>query len=254
MTPRQRHQAATHPAPAAQAAPAPVPSPKGVPMTYLPGERVVLVRTSDPYTRLIPGTMGTVARYDAQHGQLAVHWDDGSTLAMLLSLSDGDQVRPLDIPGPQPEAVRSDDGRRLIEIIPRANGSYHVVIRSASTGQVITQRFPATAPRMQAVVLSWAYDETGLDSLAEAVRCHVPVQPDHPRHGTAPVPVEMYYGPLPDGTGQRRCGWTARFVTSLAPGGHTRNWGWASGQTLAGALLSARDVQRSATPPPDGPR
>jgi hypothetical protein len=157
-------------------------------------------------------------------------------------------------PVPQPESVRSGDGRRLIEIIPRANGSYHVVIRSASNGQVITQRFPATAPRMHAIVLSWAYEETGLDSLAEAVRCHVPLQPDHPRHGTAPVPVEIYYGPLPDGTGQRRCGWTTRFVTSLGPGGHTRNWGWASGQTLAGVLLAARDVQRYVTPPPDGPR
>jgi hypothetical protein len=43
-------------------------------------------------------------------------------------------------------------------------------------------------------------------------------------------------------------------VTGLAPGGHTRNWGWASGQALAGALLAARNVQRSATPPPDRPR
>jgi hypothetical protein len=105
---------------------------------------------------------------------------------------------------------------------------------------------------MQAVVLSWAYDETGLDQLAEAVRCHVPVQPDHPRHGTVPLPVEIFYGPLPDDPARRRCGWTARFVTSLAPGGHTRNWGWASGQTLAGALLAARAVQRCATPPRDG--
>jgi hypothetical protein len=249
MTPRQR-QAATDAISAAR--PQPHPSWKGVPMTYQRGDRVVLVRTSDPYTRLIPGTAGTVARYDAQHGQLAVRWDDGSILAMLLNLNDGDQVRPLDTPGPQPESVRSDDGRRLIEITPRANGSYHVVIPSASNGQVITQRFPATAPRMHAVVLSWAYDESGLDCLAEAVRCHVPVQPGHPRHGTAPVPVEIYYGPSPDDTGQRRCGWTTRFVTSLAPGGHTRNWGWATGQTLAGALLAARDVQRSATPPRGG--
>jgi hypothetical protein len=115
-------------------------------MTCQPGDRVVLVRTSDPCTRLIPGTAGTVARYDARHGQLAVRWDDGSTLAMLLNLDDGDQVRPLDTPGPQPETVRSDDGRRLIEITPRANGRYHVVIRSASNGQVITQRFPPPHP------------------------------------------------------------------------------------------------------------
>jgi hypothetical protein len=107
---------------------------------------------------------------------------------------------------------------------------------------------------MHAIVVSWACDGTGLERLAEAVRCHVPVRPGHPRHGTAPVPVEICYGPLPGGTGQRRCGRAARFVTSLAPGGRTRSWGWASGQTLAGALLTARDVQRPATPPRGGTR
>jgi len=30
-------------------------------MSYQRGDRVVLVRTSDPFTRLIPGTAGTVA-------------------------------------------------------------------------------------------------------------------------------------------------------------------------------------------------
>jgi hypothetical protein len=33
-------------------------------MSYQRGDRVVLVRTSDPFTRLIPGTAGTVAGYD----------------------------------------------------------------------------------------------------------------------------------------------------------------------------------------------
>ncbi|MGI8452279.1 MAG: DUF4314 domain-containing protein [Streptosporangiaceae bacterium] len=65
-------------------------------MTYQRGDRIVLVRTSDPHTRLVPGTPGTVTSYDGQHGQLAVAWDDGSTLAMLLH--DGDQVRLLESP------------------------------------------------------------------------------------------------------------------------------------------------------------
>jgi hypothetical protein len=84
--------------------------------------------------------------------------------------------------------------------------------------------------------------------LAEAVRCHVPVQPDS-RHGTEPVPVEIFYGPLTDpaGTGGRRCAWSVRFVTSLGPGGRTRRWGWASGRTLASALQAARVIQRAAS-------
>ena len=64
---------------------------------YQRGDRIVLVHTSDLHTRLVPGTPGTVTGYDARLGQLAVAWDDGSTLAMLLN--DGDQVRPWPAPG-----------------------------------------------------------------------------------------------------------------------------------------------------------
>ena len=55
------------------------------------GDRVALVHTGDPHTRLRPGDEGTVTRYDPRHGQLHVRWDSGSTLAMLLN--DGDRVR-----------------------------------------------------------------------------------------------------------------------------------------------------------------
>jgi hypothetical protein len=63
------------------------------PPSYQAGDRIVLVHTADPYTRLTPGTAGTVTGYDDRlgKGQLAVAWDDGSTLSMLLR--DGDQVR-----------------------------------------------------------------------------------------------------------------------------------------------------------------
>jgi hypothetical protein len=77
-------------------------------MTYQRGDRIVLVHTGDPYTRLVPGTAGTVTGYDTRLGQLTVAWDDGSTLAMLLH--DGDQVRPLGRPGLRPESVPSADG------------------------------------------------------------------------------------------------------------------------------------------------
>ena len=61
------------------------------PAPYQPGDRVALVRTDDPDTRLRPGDQGTVTRWDPRHGQLDVKWDSGSTLSMLLR--DGDQVR-----------------------------------------------------------------------------------------------------------------------------------------------------------------
>ncbi len=60
-------------------------------MPYERGDRIALVRTADPYTKLQPGDTGTVTGYDPALGQLNVRWDSGSTLAMLLL--DGDQVR-----------------------------------------------------------------------------------------------------------------------------------------------------------------
>ena len=135
-------------------------------MTYQRGDRIVLVLTSDPHTRLVPGTTGTVTSYDTRLGHLAVTWDDGSTLAMLLH--DGDQVRPLLRPGLRPETVRSTDGRHLIEIIPRADRSYAVVLRSAATGQVITDQLPRTARQMITLVRAWAADGPGPPELVTA--------------------------------------------------------------------------------------
>lgn len=57
---------------------------------YLRGQRVVLVHTSDPHTRLRPGTPGTVRRHDQQSNTVTIAWDDGSTLSMLLD--DGDRI------------------------------------------------------------------------------------------------------------------------------------------------------------------
>jgi hypothetical protein len=82
---------------------------------------------------------------------------------------------------------------------------------------------------------------------------HVPVQPEHPRHGTEPVPGGIFYGPLSDGTGEQRCAWSVRFVTNLGTGVRTRPWGWASGHTLATAPAGrSRHPARSCRPPPGG--
>lgn len=49
---------------------------------YPKGTRVELVSTTDPYTRLQPGTQGTVSSVD-DIGTIHVNWDNGSGLGMI---------------------------------------------------------------------------------------------------------------------------------------------------------------------------
>ena len=72
------------------------------PAPYQPGDRVALVATDDPHTRLRPGDQGTVLRWDPAQQQLDIKWDSGSTLSMLPG--EGDQVRVL------APAADGDDG------------------------------------------------------------------------------------------------------------------------------------------------
>ncbi|MFG3253305.1 DUF4314 domain-containing protein [Streptomyces sp. NPDC048172] len=60
-------------------------------MNFAKGDRVELVHTNDPYTRLEPGDQGTVYCWDAHLGHLEVAWDSGSRLSMIPS--EGDRVR-----------------------------------------------------------------------------------------------------------------------------------------------------------------
>jgi len=53
------------------------------------GDRVTLGRINDPYTRLAPGTKGTVALVDSL-GTIHVNWDNGSRLGVCPD--DGDYV------------------------------------------------------------------------------------------------------------------------------------------------------------------
>ena len=76
------------------------------PAPYQPGDRIALVATDDPDTRLRPGDQGTVTRWDPAQGQLDVHWDSGSTLSMLLD--DGDRVRLIT---PAPGEAGKEPGR-----------------------------------------------------------------------------------------------------------------------------------------------
>nr|WP_240762484.1 DUF4314 domain-containing protein [Micromonospora sp. HM134] len=61
-------------------------------MNYQPGQRVTLVHTDGPHTRLRPGDTGTVRYHDQRHHTVEVTWDNGSTLAMCLD--NGDRITP----------------------------------------------------------------------------------------------------------------------------------------------------------------
>jgi Domain of unknown function (DUF4314) len=80
-------------------------------MEFAPGDRVELVATTDPYTRLRPGARGTVTRVtDHPEPTIDVQWDDGSTLAILPNA--GDQLRLLPAntagpPSPSPSATHA---------------------------------------------------------------------------------------------------------------------------------------------------
>lgn len=58
-------------------------------MRYIEGDRVELVRCSDPYTKLRPGSQGIVSFVDSM-GTVHVDWDNGAKLGMVEEA--GDQI------------------------------------------------------------------------------------------------------------------------------------------------------------------
>jgi hypothetical protein len=65
----------------------------------LSGRRVRLVSTNDPYTRLRPGSEGTVFLLQEdvfERGKRVLHvdWDDGSSLSLLEATGDRWEVLP----------------------------------------------------------------------------------------------------------------------------------------------------------------
>lgn len=57
------------------------------------GDRVELIHTSDEYTRLVPGTLGTVTFIDSME-TVHVKWDDGSSLGLVEEAGDRFRVVP----------------------------------------------------------------------------------------------------------------------------------------------------------------
>lgn len=56
------------------------------------GRRIKLISTTDPYTRMQPGEVGTV--YRIRNGVVEVNWDCGSTLSMIEA--EGDRFEFID--------------------------------------------------------------------------------------------------------------------------------------------------------------
>ena len=79
-------------------------------MQFSPGDRVELVATNDPYTRLRPGDRGTITSVaDRPEPTIDIAWDNGSTLAILPDA--GDRIRLLpgdDDPPPSTPAMPED--------------------------------------------------------------------------------------------------------------------------------------------------
>jgi hypothetical protein len=64
-------------------------------MDFAPGDRVELVATTDPYTRLRPGDRGTVTSIaDHPEPTIDLQWDNGSTLAILPDAGDRIHLLP----------------------------------------------------------------------------------------------------------------------------------------------------------------
>lgn len=77
-------------------------------MSYQPGQRVALVHTSDPHSRLRAGDTGTVRRHDQRQNIVEVAWDSGSTLSMCPD--DGDRIAPATTAPPTGDPVGEATG------------------------------------------------------------------------------------------------------------------------------------------------
>jgi Domain of unknown function (DUF4314) len=79
-------------------------------MECIPGDRVELVATNDPYTRLRAGDRGTVTSVsDSPEPTIDIQWDNGSTLAILPDAGDRIRLLPSHDPDPPPSSPAMPD-------------------------------------------------------------------------------------------------------------------------------------------------
>jgi Domain of unknown function (DUF4314) len=102
------------------------PSSREPTMEFAPGDRVELVATNDPYTRLRPGDRGTVTSVtDRPEPTIDIAWDNGSTLAILPDAGDQIRLLPCDAADPPPSSpARPEDptGPRYPEVQVQLSG------------------------------------------------------------------------------------------------------------------------------------
>jgi Domain of unknown function (DUF4314) len=97
-------------------------------MVFTPGDRVELVATNDPYTRLRPGDRGTVTNVtDRPEPTIDIQWDNGSTLAILPDAGDLVSLLPVDDPPPpslasSPPLPEDPTGPRYPEVQVQLSG------------------------------------------------------------------------------------------------------------------------------------
>jgi Domain of unknown function (DUF4314) len=109
-TPVRAPSSATSPSLPAPARLIATPSSREPTMECIPGDRVELVATNDPYTRLRAGDRGTVTSVsDSPEPTIDIQWDNGSTLAILPDAGDQIRLLPSHDPDPPPSSPAMPD-------------------------------------------------------------------------------------------------------------------------------------------------
>ena len=98
------------------------------------GDRVALVATDDPDTRLRPGDEGTVIRWDPPQEQLHVRWNSGSTLSMLPGEENLRFVRAGALAASGDTSSAAAELRGLVAARP----SWEIIVRSFAAKGLIT--------------------------------------------------------------------------------------------------------------------
>jgi len=115
-------------------------------MECTPGDRVELVATNDPYTRLRPGDRGTITNVtDRPEPTIDIAWDNGSTLAILPDA--GDRIRLLpshaaDPPPSSPPKPPSGVGRAMTDRVLTGAASWCGSARRCRCGAGSRDRRP----------------------------------------------------------------------------------------------------------------
>lgn len=102
-----------------------------------PGDRIELVRCSDEWTLVAPGTRGTVTFVD-DAGTVHARWDDGSQLGLIPGVDEFLVVRPLGAGEIVVHAYAGsgDRGRCTVHCLELTDGAMTVRVNGRACGEV----------------------------------------------------------------------------------------------------------------------